>query len=94
MVQTKTSHLGKVSYAIILLGWRNDTAHGIILYPKPILINALLRTMQQEEDCLQTTNIAQNIACFVAIMEWDERDGSLCQWRRIVQSHKNMWVLQ
>ncbi len=22
MVQTKTSHLGKVSYAIILLGWR------------------------------------------------------------------------
>ncbi len=24
MVQTKTSHLGKVSYAIILLGWRYE----------------------------------------------------------------------
>ena len=27
MVQTKTSHFGKVSYAIILLGWRNVTIH-------------------------------------------------------------------
>ncbi len=29
MVQTKTSHLGKVSYAIILLGWRYDMEWGV-----------------------------------------------------------------
>ncbi len=28
MVQTKTSHLGKVSYAIILLGWRYTGTSG------------------------------------------------------------------
>ncbi len=32
MLQTKTSHLWKVSYAIILLGWRYFDVHGLWLF--------------------------------------------------------------
>ncbi len=91
MVQTKTSHLRKVSYAIILLGWR---FRGCKCYVTVTIFTVLLYPVWNNQDMNhQTTRKDNNLKC-LEVTEVNYKNvwmRSRPIWKVAIHTHKHYW---